>query len=151
MIDSIISKFKKHIIKHCKIKAEQYGTDISKVSVRFRLIKEEKSQEQVIMYSTCKDGVKMEDNSFMDIMHFKLNFDALGYSNIVPPFIHKSLVGICGDCAIEEERIMVYAMPNQSGEDIAIHIYDFDKWVKQVTLAELVLGNMAEQPEDEID
>ncbi len=150
MIDQYIDKVKDFIIKHCERKAKQCQVPINEIQVRFSL----NANAEQMHYSTCKNYAKFEETSFNQICNFTFGVDLLGYGNQVEPLIHGALIYLCNDNQIEAQRLFVFVAPDENfvtvdedsarekKERLKIHVYNFDKWVKSMSVAEFVLANI---------
>ncbi len=168
-----VQKVKDFILKHCERKAKEQKVPTNQIQVRFALGNDCSCG---LLYTTCKqfgsvewvykDGNKQnedgtyeknrhfETTDFKTICNFFMGYDALGYSEQVPPLILNALICICDEKGIEPEKIFVFAAPDenfitvdaesgvQKKERLAIHVYNGGTGVERLSVDQFVLDNI---------
>ena len=103
MIDFIKGKTKELMFKCCEKYAAKQGIEVDGVQLILGL------NEEGNTYTMCVDYVRKEEYTIMQVLDVKIDF--LGYSQLAPPFILKSLVRFSKQYNIDLDKINVMCVP----------------------------------------
>jgi hypothetical protein len=143
MIDFIQSETKKMMYKCCERYAKDKGLAVDDVQLILAL------DENGNTYTMCEKYVKKEKYDIMQVLGVKIDF--LGYSQLAPPFILKSLIRFSQEYDIQLDKISVMCVPtkNERGKnDILLFIYNKDQYFRTITFDELFREQDIELPKN---
>jgi hypothetical protein len=132
MIDFIQSETKKMMYKCCERYAKEKGLAVDSVQLILGL------NESGNTYTMCENYAKKEKYDIMQVLGVKIDF--LGYSQLAPPFILKSLIRFSEEYNIRLDKISVMCVPskNERGKnDILLFIYNGEEYFSTITFDEL--------------
>ena len=132
MIDFIQSETKKMMYKCCERYAKNKGLSVESVQLILGL------DENGNTYTICEDYVRKENYDIMQVLGVKIDF--LGYSQLAPPFILKSLVRFSKELDIPLDQVLIMCIPtkNERGKnDILLFIYNGNKYVETINFDDL--------------
>jgi hypothetical protein len=142
MIDFVKSETKKIIFNCCSRYAKQKSLNVEDVQLILGL------NEEGNTYSICEKYVQKIEYSIMQVLGLKIDF--LGYSNIAPPFILKSLVRYSEKHKIDVVSTKILCVPciNENGKnDLQLFLYEnYDKFLEEITLEDLFNEEDIEMP-----
>lgn len=141
MIDFIQSETKKMMYKCCERYAKEKGLNVEDVQLILGL------DEKGNTYTMCEDYVRKENYDIMQVLGVKIDF--LGYSQLAPPFILKSLVRFSKEHDIELDKVLVMCVPtkNEKGKnDILLFIYNDNKYIETINFDDLFREEDLELP-----
>jgi hypothetical protein len=143
MIDFIQSETKKMMYKCCERYAKDKGLAVDDVQLILAL------DENGNTYTMCEKYEKKEKYDIMQVLGVKIDF--LGYSQLAPPFILKSLIRFSEEYNIRLDKISVMCVPskNEKGKnDILLFIYNKDQYFRTITFDELFREQDIELPKN---
>lgn len=143
MIDFIQSETKKMMYKCCERYAKDKILAVDDVQLILGL------DENGNTYTMCEKYVKKEKYDIMQVLGVKIDF--LGYSQLAPPFILKSLIRFSQEYDIQLDKISVMCVPtkNERGKnDILLFIYNGDQYFSTITFDELFREQDIELPKN---
>ena len=132
MIDFIQSETKNMMYKCCERYAKNKGLSVESVQLILGL------DENGNTYTICEDYVRKENYDIMQVLGVKIDF--LGYSQLAPPFILKSLVRFSKELDIPLDQVLIMCIPtkNERGKnDILLFIYNGNKYVETINFDDL--------------
>ncbi len=145
MIEQIISTFSSLLLKACDRYAKEQFVKKENIQIRFGL-----NHENEMRLTICKDRVAIRDEELGQIMGLKyLGGVPLVYGQnafvlgAAPPFITKTLLGLCEEHSIEPLKIFIYAGVLPDGR-LRLYLSNFDAYVCDMSLMKLVTGADAE-------
>lgn len=144
MIDFIQSETKKIMYKCCERYSKKKGIVIDDVQLVLGL------NEEGNTYTMCENYAPVESFDIMQVLGVRIDF--LGYSNIAPPFILKSLVRFMEQYEISPDKIKIMCVPDKDERgknDIALFIYNGNEYVETITFSELFREEDMEMPKIE--
>ena len=106
MIDFIQSETKKMMYKCCERYAKNKGLSVESVQLILGL------DENGNTYTICEDYVRKENYDIMQVLGVKIDF--LGYSQLAPPFILKSLVRFSKELDIPLDQVLIMCIPTKN-------------------------------------
>ena len=142
MIDFIQNESKKMMYKCCEKYAAKKSISIESVQLILGL------DENGNTYTMCENYVRKENYNIMQVLGVKIDF--LGYSQLAPPFILKSLIKFAEKHGIELKDIHVMCVPcqNEKGKnDIQLFVYNGNIYVETITFEELFSEEDIELPQ----
>jgi hypothetical protein len=132
MIDFIQNESKKMMYKCCEKYAAKKNISIDDVQLILGL------NDEGNTYTLCEKYVRKENYTIMQVLGVKIDF--LGYSQLAPPFILKSLIKFAEKHGIEFEKVNVMCVPckDEKGKnDIQLFVYNDTAYVETITFEEL--------------
>lgn len=127
MIDFIQRKTKEIMYNCMKRYATSENKDISTIQLVLGL------NENGNTYTLCEGYEPKKDLTIMEVLNVR--FDLLGYSQIAPPFILKSLVRFSEKHSFPLENSKVMCVPNNN--DVLLFVYNDKAYVETITFADL--------------
>jgi hypothetical protein len=132
MIDFIQSETKKLMYKCCERHAKKYQKATEDVQLILGL------DENGNTYTVCKNYKPKERLDILGVLGVRIDF--LGYSQLAPPFIFKSLVRFSEKHSIDIDKVKVMCIPtlNEKGKpDVLLFVYNDSEYVETISFAEL--------------
>ena len=132
MIDFIQSETKKLMFKCCERHAKKYQKATEDVQLILGL------DENGNTYTVCKNYKPKERLDILGVLGVRIDF--LGYSQLAPPFIFKSLVRFSEKHSIDIDKVKVMCIPtlNEKGKpDVLLFVYNDSEYVETISFAEL--------------
>jgi hypothetical protein len=132
MIDFIQSKTKKIMYDCIKRYAVESGKDIEEIQLVLGL------NESGNTYTICDKYQKVREYDFLQVLGVKIDF--LGYSQIAPPFILKSLIRFSEKYNFPLENSKVMCIPTideKNKPDVLLFVYNENEYVDTITFKEL--------------
>ena len=141
MIEFIQRETKKIMYKCCERYATQKRIPIDTVQLVLGL------DENGNTYTMCENYAPKESYDILQVLGVRIDF--LQYSRIAPPFILKSLVRFMEAHNIEASKVKVMCVPTKDEKDkndIALFVYDGNKYVETISFPELFREEDVEMP-----
>jgi hypothetical protein len=132
MIDFIQKETKEIMYKCCERYAKQKVRGVQSVQLILGL------DEKGNTYTMCEDYVRKENYDILQVLGVPVDF--LGYSQLAPPFILKSLVRFSEEYNMPLEKTLVMCVPtkNEKGKnDILLFVYKGNEYVKTINFDDL--------------
>ena len=132
MIDFIQSETKKLMYKCCERHSKKYQKATEDVQLILGL------DENGNTYTVCKNYKPKERLDILGVLGVRIDF--LGYSQLAPPFIFKSLVRFSEKHSIDIDKVKVMCIPtlNEKGKpDVLLFVYNDSEYVETISFAEL--------------
>jgi hypothetical protein len=99
-------------------------------------------------YSICENYVKKEEYNIMQVLGVKIDF--LGYSNIAPPFILKSIIRFSEkyNIGVLDTKILCVPFKNERDKnDLQLFLYQgYHKYIETISFEELFNEEDIEMP-----
>jgi hypothetical protein len=141
MIDFIQNETKKIMYKCCERYSQRAGVGIDDVQLVLGI------NEEGNTYTMCENYVPKESYDIMQVLGVRIDF--LGYRNIAPPFIIKSLLRYMEQYNITSDRIKILCVPTKDDKgknDVALFVYNGNDYVETITFSELFREEDIEMP-----
>jgi hypothetical protein len=136
MIDFIASKTKEIMYNCCEKYAakNKLSLDNVQLNLAFKFVEAEDGLQVADTYFMCQDYQKKEEYDIMKVLNVTIDF--LGYSNLAPPFIVKSLLRYSEKYNILLENISIMCVPsnyvNEKGKtkkEVNLYLYNGNDYV----------------------
>jgi hypothetical protein len=137
MVDFIARETKKIIYKCCSRYATENKKDISEIQLILSL-NVNPEIEELNRYTICESYVPKKEFDIKGVLGVKI--DLLGYSQIAPPFIYKSLIRFCNSHHIEYDKVNIMCVPvvtENKKTDILLALYNGMDYLETITFEDL--------------
>ena len=132
MIDLIAGKTKKIMYDCIERYAKKEKVDISEIQLVLGL------NEGGNTYSICHQYKPIKSLDIMEVLGVRIDF--LGYSQLAPPFILKSLVRFAEvyKFSVENSKVMCVPTTNEKNKpDVLLYLYNNNDYVETITFSDL--------------
>lgn len=132
MIDFIQSKTKNIMYKCMERYAKEHNKDIEEIQLVLGV------NENGNTYTICELYKPVKEYDFLGVLGVKIDF--LGYSQIAPPFILKSLIRFSEthNFPLENSKVMCIPTTNEKNKpDVLLFVYNNHTYVDTITFSDL--------------
>jgi hypothetical protein len=129
MLAFIVDTFYEIIYKACERFGSEEGVEASDIQVLFKL-----DDEGEVNYSLLKKYNPLKDVTFNQILNVRIDFR--GYSQLVPPFIQKTLIDYGEKLQTNPTQLMVMCVVKGKNK-IGLFLYKDKKPIEEIILEDL--------------
>ena len=137
MVDFIARETKKIMHKCCSRYATENKKDISEIQLILSLNTNPEWNEPN-RYTICENYVPKKELDIKGVLGVKI--DLLGYSQIAPPFIYKSLVRFAETNSVNYDKMNIMCVPTTNEKnkpDILLALYNGMEYLDTITFEDL--------------